>query len=174
MHLKLLSVKWWPFCPGVYESIELLLMLDILEIDQVKQGHRNALQNIMVESPSSPFNLYGLTLIPTRINDYTHYKVWDEIFYPFSNFNSCTVEVWEWISNFIPHITEYVIIYACRGLSLLCVVGGWEDQLDFMASSIKAPEAADYSCFRGLHKHLQVFILHKCINIYKYLCCIHV
>ena len=25
---------------------------------------------------------------------YTHYKVWDEITYPFPNFNGFTVEVW--------------------------------------------------------------------------------
>ena len=28
-------------------------------------------------------------------------KVWDEITYPFLNFNGSTVEVWEWLSNFI-------------------------------------------------------------------------
>ena len=27
----------------------------------------------------------------------------DYITYPFPNFNGCTVEVWEWTSNFIPH-----------------------------------------------------------------------
>ena len=35
--------------------------------------------------------------------------MYDEITYPFPNFNSCTIEVWEWISNFIPHFTGYVI-----------------------------------------------------------------
>ena len=30
--------------------------------------------------------------------------MWDVITYPFLNFNGCTVEVQEWISNFIPHI----------------------------------------------------------------------
>ena len=30
-------------------------------------------------------------------------KVWDEITYPFPSFNGYTVEVWEWISEFIPH-----------------------------------------------------------------------
>ena len=30
--------------------------------------------------------------------------MWDEITYPFPNFNSATVEVWDWISTFIPHI----------------------------------------------------------------------
>ena len=29
------------------------------------------------------------------------------------NFNGCTVEVWEWISNFIPHFWGHVITYAC-------------------------------------------------------------
>ena len=37
-------------------------------------------------------------------------EVWDEIIYPFPNFNG-TVEVWEWTSNFTPHFTGYVITY---------------------------------------------------------------
>ena len=39
--------------------------------------------------------------------------MWDEITYPFPNFNSATVEVGEWISNFIPHS------WACDYLSML-------------------------------------------------------
>ena len=54
---------------------------------------------------SSPFYQHGLTLIPAWISNYVHCKMWDEITYPSPNFNGCTVEVWEWISNFIPHIT---------------------------------------------------------------------
>ena len=38
-------------------------------------------------------------------------NVWDEITYPFLNFNGGTVEVYEWISNFIPHIIMDVITY---------------------------------------------------------------
>ena len=34
-----------------------------------------------------------LTLIPAWISNYIHYKVWDEITYPFLNFNGCTIEV---------------------------------------------------------------------------------
>ena len=60
-----------------------------------------------------PFHWHGLTLIPTWISNYTHYNVWDEITYPFLNFNGATVEVWEWISNFIPHFTGHVITYPC-------------------------------------------------------------
>ena len=35
-------------------------------------------------SPGAPFYLRGLTLIPAWINNYIHYKVWDEI--------TCTVQ----------------------------------------------------------------------------------
>ena len=40
-------------------------------------------------------------------------KVWDEITNPFPNLNVATVEVWELISNFIPHFTAFVITYPC-------------------------------------------------------------
>ena len=40
-----------------------------------------------------PFYQHGLTLIPAWISNYTHYKAWDEITYPFLNFNGATVEV---------------------------------------------------------------------------------
>ena len=46
-------------------------------------------------------------------------KVWYEITYPFPNFNGYTVEVWEWISNFIPHFIMDVIIYPCWDLKLI-------------------------------------------------------
>ena len=49
-------------------------------------------------------------------------KVWDEITYPFPNFNGATVEVWEWISNFIPHFMMNVITYPCYDFSRLIYV----------------------------------------------------
>ena len=55
----------------------------------------------------------GLTLNPAWISNHTHSKlwVWDKITCPFPNFNGATVEVWEWISNFIPHLIMYIITY---------------------------------------------------------------
>ena len=41
-------------------------------------------------------------------------KVWDEITYSFLNFNGCTVEVSEWISNFTPHFIDDVITYPLK------------------------------------------------------------
>ena len=43
------------------------------------------------------------------ISNYTHSKVWDDITYPFPNSNGCTVEVWEWKSNVIPHFIGHGI-----------------------------------------------------------------
>ena len=37
--------------------------------------------------------------------------MWGEITYPFPNFDGATVEVCEWISNFIQHFTGRVIIH---------------------------------------------------------------
>ena len=45
--------------------------------------------------------LTWINVNPAWISNYIHYTVWDEITYPFPNFNGCTVEVWKWISNVI-------------------------------------------------------------------------
>ena len=52
----------------------------------------------------SPCHQLGLTLIPTRISNYMFYEMKYEISYPLPNYNSTTVEIWEWINNFISHI----------------------------------------------------------------------
>ena len=57
--------------------------------------------------------LYINSFIPAWISNHIHYKLWDEITYPFSNFNGCTVDVWELINNFIPQFAVWVIIYPC-------------------------------------------------------------
>ena len=79
-------------------------------------------QQLLCMSTCSPFYWHGLTLIPAWICNHIHYKMWDEINYPFLNFNGATVEVWEWISNFIPHITGHVITYPCWDLSYTMLV----------------------------------------------------
>ena len=44
-------------------------------------------------SPGPPFTDMVLTLIPAWISKYILGKVWDEITYPFLNFNGATVDV---------------------------------------------------------------------------------
>ena len=43
----------------------------------------------------SRFYLHGATLVPVWISYCIHYKMWDEIIYPFPTFNGATVEIWE-------------------------------------------------------------------------------
>ena len=56
---------------------------------------------------------HGLTLIPAWLSNHTPNKVWDEIVYPFPNFNGATIEVWEWIRNSTPHFIMGVITSPC-------------------------------------------------------------
>ena len=61
-----------------------------------------------------PFYWHGVNSIQAWIINHMASNVWDEITqYPFSNFSGCTVDVWEWISNFIPHFIMDVITYPC-------------------------------------------------------------
>ena len=50
-----------------------------------------------------PLYLHDLTLIPALKINRTHYKVCDEITYPFLNVNDESVEVWELIVDSISH-----------------------------------------------------------------------
>ena len=60
-----------------------------------------------------PFLIILLILIPAWISNRMSSKVQDKIAYPFPNFNICTIEVWEWINNFMPHFLMDVITYPC-------------------------------------------------------------
>ena len=60
-----------------------------------------------------PFYYHGLTSISAWISNTIRLQVWYEITYAFPNLNGCTVEVWEWIINFIPHFIPHVITHPC-------------------------------------------------------------
>ena len=49
-----------------------------------------------------------ITLISAWISNHKLSIVWDKITYPFPNFNGCSAEVWERISNFIMHLGDYL------------------------------------------------------------------
>ena len=70
------------------------------------------------------------------ISNHMPSKVWDEITYPFPIFNSCTVEVWEWISNFIPHfIMDIIPIHA----GVDCDVLSWDPTVSDMKGCFNKP-----------------------------------
>ena len=60
-----------------------------------------------------------INFIPAWICNHIHRKVWDEITSPFANLNDSTVEVWEWISNSIPHLVTDVTWLGCESCNLL-------------------------------------------------------
>ena len=60
-----------------------------------------------------PFYYHGLTLTPAWINNYPHYKAWDEITYPSPNVNGATLEF---------HLTLYSV---CDHISML----GFKNQM---------------------------------------------
>ena len=70
---------------------------------------------------------YKEPLIPTWISTCIHYKVWDYIIHSFPNCNGATVEVCEWISNFIAHFTGWVNIELRLKLKLvhIDISGPW-------------------------------------------------
>ena len=53
--------------------------------------------------------------------------MWDQFIYLFPNFRGCTVEVWKWINNFIPHFTGHVLTYPCWNCIIQSIV--WTSQL---------------------------------------------
>ena len=64
---------------------------------------------ILIQDPSATALCVTRSLIPAWISSYIHNKMWDEMTYPFPNFNGAAVEVWNWISSFIPHFTGALI-----------------------------------------------------------------
>ena len=75
-------------------------------------------------SHGAPIYQHGLTLIPAWISKYMPRNVWDAITYPFPNFKSATVEVWELISNFIPQFIKDVITNPCWDQNQTVLVKG--------------------------------------------------
>ena len=65
------------------------------------------------DSPGAQFTNMKLTLILEWISNYIHYKVCDEITYPFPISYGCNAEVWEWTIN-VSHtlLAVYLLIYA--------------------------------------------------------------
>ena len=72
-----------------------------------------------IDFVQGPVYQHGLTFSEQGYSNYIHYKVWCAIIYSFP-----TVEVWEWISNFILHFAGYVIHYPCWDQSYTMLVKG--------------------------------------------------
>ena len=110
----------------------------------------------------APFHEHGLTLTsPPWISNYIHYKMRDEITDPLPNFNNFVVEVWEWISNFIPHFTGHdVITYPCWENVCPC----WYRSPIFLLCILPA----DGLTQQGLNRNAAVLIWRQIRTSYSY------
>ena len=53
-------------------------------------------------------------ILSTWMSNHMHSKVQGVVTYQFPNFNGYTVEVLEWIGNFISYFTDHVISNSCQ------------------------------------------------------------
>ena len=74
--------------------------------------------------------------------------MWDEITYPFPNFNGCTVGVWEWISNFTPShywVCDYLSMLGLK-LKHLSKKGPWPQDRCYCINSQPSAVAVPIMC----------------------------
>ena len=71
-----------------------------LEQETVYKKYRNKLKKLLLMTPRKYYKLHlGPLLLtwfnfnPSMVSNHIHYKMWDEITYPFLNFNGAAVEV---------------------------------------------------------------------------------
>ena len=104
---------------------------------------------------------YRLALIPAWISRHIHWNVRDEITYLFPNFNGCTVEVWEWMSNFIPNFTVHVITYPL-GLEVSYVSSGeWLLWVHCLINTLQVPSVAIITLWLSHHHAVIIGLLSR-------------
>ena len=96
---------------NLYLIIRHLYHVTVLNMELSETHWVLCLRWVCIITAGGSFYQHGLTVISTWIRNHMFLKVWDEITYPFLNFNSAAVEVWEWKRNFIPHFIMDVITY---------------------------------------------------------------
>ena len=119
-------MSWcWPGTKPLFEPVMVSLLMHICVtrpqwVKQITQMYHCILALWTVSfctqllfMTRAPFTNKALIIIPAWISNHIHYKVWDEITYPFLNFHHGTIEVWEWVSSFISHFAGHVITYPC-------------------------------------------------------------
>ena len=102
--------------------------------------------------------------------------MWGEFTYPFPNFNGCTVEVWEWISNFIPHYIMDVITKPRWHSTTVCIFHGiyciefvlWSQSIPFRPQMHELWIIPHYET--GAKHRYYFFIIQQCRTSCVYCC----
>ena len=92
-----------------------------------------------------PFYQHGLIIFPAWISNGMPCKGWDDVSDPFPSFKGCTVEVWKWIRNCIPHFIMSRDTYPCWNLSESMLAKG-------------DPAVRSWSCFFAVAFQIHLWI----------------
>ena len=150
--------SWWPITDINIESAVVMVFEYCCFYWELYQTYYNMTYSYASETVLH-FALHPepLLIIWINFNPSMSNEVRDEITYPFPNFNDCTVEVWQWIRNFIPQsilgVITYPWWYKCkRGPVKLCRVF-----TDILTTNFKMKPVS--FCFKYSHiqKHGDVF-----------------
>ena len=117
-HNRLLMTSQWPDnCDEItWIMISNSLDINFIHVDIYSRSCKKF--HFSVYGISAHFDNSGILLTWSNFNSSTNKqsppsKMWHEITYQFTDFNSAAVEVWKWISNFIPRFTGHVITDPC-------------------------------------------------------------
>ena len=118
---KLAWFKAW-FPEGKLNAVSLHKQSSYWLIHTSKQSSAIRMMDWITCQPFTCWTFLGLILsIPAWIRKHINYIIWGVITYPFPHFKGCTVEVWKWTNNFMPHITWHIIYLSMMGLKLIHV-----------------------------------------------------
>ena len=111
-------------CIFVNENVSISIKISLKFVPKGQINNIPALVQIMAwrRPGAKPLSEPMMVSLPTHIcvarpewvkvnpsSNCIYYKVWGEITYAIPNFSSVTVEVWKWISSFIPHFAGHEI-----------------------------------------------------------------
>ena len=101
----------WPVTRKMLPFDDVIVILRLLKVCFNCFGNHSLINSLKKWKEGPVINRLGKTKIlhVAWISNYIHNNAWDEITYPFLNFNGAIVEDYEWISNY----------QACNYLSML-------------------------------------------------------
>ena len=91
-----MNMRFTDVIPIKYISREVTFVEEVVSENNFRLNSRmsgDCISPSRLSKSRGPFYKHGLTLTPPWISNYIHYKLWDEMTYPFLNFNGATVEV---------------------------------------------------------------------------------
>ena len=112
----------------------------------------------VLEKSRKSSGIFFTNIAGNPVSNHMLSKVWPEITYPLTHFNTCTAEVWECISNFIPQFIIVVIThpYWNKSQSTLVKVAPWSYWMSLYSMPVRIP------CWQCTTKDISVAVWSVC------------